>query len=149
MASSNFLISTPRPSLAPNTYTHSGRGGAGNTYRVSSSATSAPTVPASSSVSTARRFFHSGIGGAGNVHAAADRPPAGLNLDEEIARARARERSGVGRSGIGGAGNIFRRNKAAPAEQQQPAPTEDFPKERRGSQWSLSSLESVLKPVKG
>ncbi|KAH6696897.1 hypothetical protein F5X68DRAFT_196273 [Plectosphaerella plurivora] len=144
MASSNLLISTPRPSLAPNSYTHSGRGGAGNTYRVSASASS--STPASSPVSSssARRFFHSGIGGAGNVHAAADRPPAGLNLDEEIARARARERSGVGRSGIGGAGNIFRRKKdvveTPPAEEE---------KERRGSQWSLSSLESVLKPVKG
>jgi uncharacterized protein DUF3602 len=145
--SSNLFISTPRPTLAPNSYTHSGRGGAGNTYRVSASASTSTTPSlASSPSSSARRFFHSGIGGAGNVHSAADRPPAGLNLDEEIARARARERSGVGRSGIGGAGNVFRRKKdVAPS----PPAVEDMPKERRGSQWSLSSLESVLKPVKG
>ena len=141
--SSNLVISTPRPSLAPNAYTHSGRGGAGNTYRVSSKEPSQPssTTASSSSSSSKPRRFYSGVGGAGNVHAADERPPPGLNLDEEIARARARERSGYVRSGIGGAGNIFRKGKKEEAEEAVVGE-----KERRGSQWSLSSWESVLKP---
>lgn len=139
--SSNIVLSTPRPSLAPNAYTHTGRGGAGNTYRASKTTVQASTAPPAASSSSKPRRFYSGVGGAGNVHAAGERPPAGTAIDEEIARARARERSGFVRSGIGGAGNVFRKGKRE---------TDDgaVEKERRGSQWSLSSLESVLKPTK-
>ncbi|KAG7150192.1 hypothetical protein HYQ46_000875 [Verticillium longisporum] len=153
--SSNLLVTTPRPTAAPNTRIHTGRGGAGNTFRaapskasssssVSGSASAsapAPTAASSAGPSTARtaapssstRRFYSGIGDAGN---------------EEIARARAREKSGVGRVGIGGAGNIFRRKKK---EEQQQGHGDHEPRiegERKGSLWSLGSWESVIKEQK-
>ncbi|KAG7136707.1 hypothetical protein HYQ45_005867 [Verticillium longisporum] len=166
--SSNLLVTTPRPTAAPNTRIHTGRGGAGNTFRaapskasssssVSGSASAsapAPTAASSAGPSTARtaapssstRRFYSGIGGAGNVHAAGERPA--VSFEEEIARARAREKSGVGRVGIGGAGNIFRRKKK---EEQQQGHGDHEPRiegERKGSLWSLGSWESVIKEQK-
>ncbi|KAG7101065.1 Cytochrome b5 like protein [Verticillium longisporum] len=96
--------------------------------------------------SSSTRRFYSGIGGAGNVHAAGERPA--VSFEEEIARARAREKSGVGRVGIGGAGNIFRRKKK---EEQQQGHGDHEPRiegERKGSLWSLGSWESVIKEQK-
>ncbi|EGY13612.1 hypothetical protein HYQ45_005188 [Verticillium longisporum] len=167
--SSNLLVTTPRPTAAPNTRIHTGRGGAGNTFRAAPSKTSssspvsgsaaasasAPAAASSAGPSTARtagpssstRRFYSGIGGAGNVHAAGERPA--VSFEEEIARARAREKSGVGRVGIGGAGNIFRRKKKEEEQQQghgdQASRIEG---ERKGSLWSLGSWESVIKEQK-
>ncbi|KAL9946792.1 hypothetical protein D7B24_005108 [Verticillium nonalfalfae] len=169
--SSNLLVTTPRPTAAPNTRIHTGRGGAGNTFRatpskvtsssssvsVSGSAAAAasnPTAASSAGPSTARtaapssstRRFYSGIGGAGNVHAAGERPA--VSFEEEIARARAREKSGVGRMGIGGAGNIFRRKKKEEEQQGHGDHVSRIEGERKGSLWSLGSWESVVKEQK-
>ncbi|KAM0276220.1 hypothetical protein ACHAQH_006984 [Verticillium albo-atrum] len=159
MATSNLLVTTPRPSAAPNTRIHTGRGGAGNTFRAAPSkpppsSTSAPSASSSSTpgavatkpapASTSTRRFYSGIGGAGNVHAAGERPA--VSFEEEIARARARERSGVGRMGIGGAGNVFRRKKREEEGQERNGSRAEG--ERKGSLWSLGSWDSIDKEQK-
>ncbi|KAM0333426.1 hypothetical protein ACHAQA_002087 [Verticillium albo-atrum] len=162
--SSNLLVTTPRPSAAPNTRIHTGRGGAGNTYRASAapapttasasarkpapSPASAPAAAAAAAAPSTRRFY-SGIGGAGNVHAAGERPA--VSFEEEIARAKARERSGVGRMGIGGAGNVFRRKKKEEEGRVEGGAHHDAPRregERKASLWSLGSWESVVKEQK-
>lgn len=109
---SKFIITEPAPSST--TYIRSGRGGAGNTFRVSALPASTPTATApKSSTSSSRRFF-SGIGGAGNVHAANERPP--MSLDDEFrARAAARDKSS-GHCGIGGAGNVYIRKSSDASE---------------------------------
>lgn len=115
---SQILISEPHPSAPAGSYAHGGRGGAGNTYRVSSSASRAAAAASSSSVSAhpvkvqrSSKKFYSGIGGAGNVHAADER--ASLNLGEEFERAKVRDRAPTGHVGVGGAGNVYRKGTAS------------------------------------
>lgn len=115
----NYIITEPMPTTT--TYMRSGRGGAGNTFRVPSGPRQPPTqvistdAPASASASAAAaassqqpRRYHSGIGGAGNVHMTSEKPT--LSLDERFRRMVAREQHAtVGRCGIGGAGNVYRK----------------------------------------
>lgn len=64
----SYTINEPHPTVQQNTYTHSGRGGAGNTFLVSQPTTSPEGIPTKASVkpsSSSSRFF-SGRGGAGN-----------------------------------------------------------------------------------
>jgi len=102
----SYMINEPHPTVPANTYTHSGRGGAGNMFRAP--ATTAPagvsTPAAASSHATTKRFY-SGRGGAGNAHASVDRPV--LSFEEEYASAAAREKHASGHVGRGGAGNVF------------------------------------------
>lgn len=104
-----YIITEPAPSTT--TYIRSGRGGAGNILRASSTTPNTTTtshrVPSTAPSST-RRFF-SGVGGAGNAHEASERPA--LSLDDEVRRLAAREEhvSERGHCGIGGAGNVYRR----------------------------------------
>lgn len=102
----SYLITEPHPTILQNTYTHSGRGGAGNTFRAP--ATTAPSgVPTQvKPVKTSSTRFYSGRGGAGNARAASDRPV--LNFDEEFVRADSREKAQtIGHVGRGGAGNYY------------------------------------------
>ncbi|CAG9947441.1 unnamed protein product [Clonostachys rosea f. rosea IK726] len=98
----NYVVTEGAPSAT--TYMRCGRGGAGNTYRVSSSSASRSSAP--SAQAPARRFF-SGVGGAGNVHEASERPT--VSLDDEVRRLAAQEDQSIGHCGIGGAGNVYRR----------------------------------------
>ncbi|KAL1878802.1 hypothetical protein VTK73DRAFT_7559 [Phialemonium thermophilum] len=107
---STYTINEPHPTVPQNSYTHSGRGGAGNTFRAPAT-TPSTGIPTRSKphpqppVKSSGRFY-SGRGGAGNVHSASARLPA-LSLDEEYARASAREKASIVHVGRGGAGNII------------------------------------------
>lgn len=100
-----FMITEPHPTVPQNTYTHSGRGGAGNTFKapMTTPASGIPTPSTSSKKTTSSRFY-SGRGGAGNAHAAAERVQ--LDFDAEYSAA-ARETSAGFYSGRGGAGNAY------------------------------------------
>jgi len=95
---------TQPPDQTANKYIHSGRGGAGNKYRVpktgelSTSLKSVVPVPSSK--------FRVGRGGAGNIHEASER--AVVSLDEELERREREEKKeeeSVFHVGRGGAGN--------------------------------------------
>ncbi|GAB1315076.1 hypothetical protein MFIFM68171_05286 [Madurella fahalii] len=105
----SYTITEPHPTVPQNSYTHSGRGGAGNFFRAP--ATTSPAgvpTPATASSSSSSRFY-SGRGGAGNARPASERPV--LSFDEEFARAEARDRAATaGYVGRGGAGNIVSNN---------------------------------------
>src|SRR4051794_31059770 len=98
-----YTITEPHPTVPQNSYTHSGRGGAGNIFRAPATTPASGVPPltqtrsndsARSSVSSgstssgAGTRFYSGRGGAGNAHAASERPV--ISFDEEYARADAR-----------------------------------------------------------
>ncbi|KAK3359101.1 hypothetical protein B0T25DRAFT_564147 [Lasiosphaeria hispida] len=105
----SYFITEPHPTVAKNSYTHSGRGGAGNFFRAPE--TTAPTgVPTQVStampVTSSSTRFYSGRGGAGNAHASIARPV--MSFDEEFARAEVRDQASVvTHVGRGGAGNVF------------------------------------------
>jgi hypothetical protein len=104
----SYTITEPHPTVPKNSYTHSGRGGAGNFFRAPE--TTAPSgvpsrTPVAPAATTSTRFY-SGRGGAGNIHSAAERQT--LNFDEEFQRAEVRDKtSAYTHVGRGGAGNIF------------------------------------------
>jgi len=107
---SHYTINEPHPTVATNSYTHSGRGGAGNMFRAP--ATTSPSgVPTklsktTTASSTSSGRFYSGRGGAGNAHMSTER--ATLSFDEEFSRAEVREKKAtMTYAGRGGAGNIF------------------------------------------
>lgn len=105
----SYTITEPHPTAR--NYIHSGRGGAGNTFKAPK--TSNPrtaTGPAShfehGLPQTAARFS-SGRGGAGNIHLTSEKAP--YSFDDELERQQSRERdmrSGAAyHVGRGGAGN--------------------------------------------
>ncbi|KAI1812376.1 hypothetical protein GGS20DRAFT_558195 [Poronia punctata] len=100
-----FTIAEPHPTIKQNTYTHSGRGGAGNYFRapVTTPSSGIPTEPKVLPPTTAS--FHSGRGGAGNAHVSAKRPV--MSFDEELKLQSQLEQRRVGYVGRGGAGNIY------------------------------------------
>jgi hypothetical protein len=106
---SYVTITEPHPTVPKNSYTHSGRGGAGNFFRAPE--TTAPTgvpsrvadVPKTKTTSTR---FYSGRGGAGNIHSVAERQA--ISFDEEFQRAEVREKTAtITHVGRGGAGNVY------------------------------------------
>ncbi len=100
-----YTITEPHPTVRKDTYTHTGRGGAGNVYRVPATTTpAAAPVPRAQMPRPAERFY-SGRGGAGNAHPADVRPAP--SFDDEYAYAAARETTSSGHVGRGGAGNVF------------------------------------------
>ncbi|KAF2967734.1 hypothetical protein GQX73_g5792 [Xylaria multiplex] len=108
-----FTIAEPHPTVGQNTYTHSGRGGAGNYFR-------APKTTPSSGVATEPKVlppsasnFYSGRGGAGNAHVSERRPV--MSFDDELKLHSQIEQKRVGHVGRGGAGNIF--DVASPSPQ--------------------------------
>jgi hypothetical protein len=108
---SHYSITEPHPTATK--YVHSGRGGAGNTFRApkttEGSTARGPAslletgLPAAASTSK----FSSGRGGAGNIHYNSERPI--FSFDEELERQNTRERKmkegAVWHVGRGGAGN--------------------------------------------
>ncbi|KAF9882192.1 hypothetical protein CkaCkLH20_00228 [Colletotrichum karsti] len=110
---SQIFVTEPHPTVAPNTYIYSGRGGAGNIFRAPAVTTPAAGIttplkpaPVTTNNNSVRRFY-SGIGGAGNAHVGTARPP--VSFDEDFDRQQVRDRATVGHVGIGGAGNVSRR----------------------------------------
>jgi hypothetical protein len=109
----SYTLREPHPTVAQNSYTHSGRGGAGNFFRapITTSAagvstTYAPATTTTSSSSSSAGRFYSGRGGAGNAHKVSERHA--MNFDEEYALADARDRrQSTGHVGRGGAGNVY------------------------------------------
>ncbi|KAL2268732.1 hypothetical protein VTJ83DRAFT_3578 [Remersonia thermophila] len=109
-----YTITEPHPTVPQNSYTHSGRGGAGNFFRApkttSPSGVPTPAALTTTTTTTTTTRFYSGRGGAGNAHAAASRAPA-LSFDEEFTRAEARDKTAhLSHVGRGGAGNVFVNN---------------------------------------
>jgi hypothetical protein len=102
-----YTITEPHPTVEKNSYTHAGRGGAGNTFRAgaTTASTGVPTVAPVPQASSGR--FYSGRGGAGNVHKAAERQSLSVG-DEYAQRVKASSSGHVGR---GGAGNISQAKK--------------------------------------
>ncbi|OAA68084.1 hypothetical protein SPI_00279 [Niveomyces insectorum RCEF 264] len=115
-----FTVTEPHPTVHANAYTHSGRGGLGNTFRAPTTVTPPTGVPmplakvssaASASSSTVHPSphttrFYAGRGGAGNAFPVSERR--GLSLDDEYAYAAAVAKSATsGHVGRGGAGNVF------------------------------------------
>ncbi|GAW17910.1 hypothetical protein ANO14919_073790 [Xylariales sp. No.14919] len=100
-----FTIAEPHPTVGQNTYTHSGRGGAGNYFRAPQTTPSSgvPTEPRALPPSTSN--FYSGRGGAGNARVSAKRPV--MSFDEEFKLQSQIEQKRVGYVGRGGAGNIY------------------------------------------
>ncbi|KAK4463359.1 hypothetical protein QBC42DRAFT_67065 [Cladorrhinum samala] len=112
---SRYTITEPHPTVPQDSYTHSGRGGAGNFFRApkTTDPTGVPTpaVTKTSTSSSSTRFY-SGRGGAGNAHSSAQRPV--ISFDEEFTRAEVREKaSTISHVGRGGAGNIFSTSSSA------------------------------------
>ncbi|KAL1902907.1 hypothetical protein Sste5346_000819 [Sporothrix stenoceras] len=110
-----YTITEPHPTVRANAYTHSGRGGLGNTFRAPTTVTPAAGIPTpltrvssgSSATHTSTRFY-AGRGGAGNAYPASERPA--VNLDDEYiyaTKAAAKSTSTGGYVGRGGAGNFY------------------------------------------
>ncbi|KAI1432095.1 hypothetical protein GGR50DRAFT_627406 [Xylaria sp. CBS 124048] len=101
----SFTITEPHPTVRQNTYTHAGRGGAGNYFRapVTTPSSGVPTESVSLPPSTSN--FYSGRGGAGNAHVSKNRPV--MSFDEEFKLLNQAEQSRIGYVGRGGAGNIY------------------------------------------
>lgn len=112
-----FTITEPHPTVPQNTYTHAGRGGAGNFFRAppTTSPSGVPTpitpVTTNSTVSsTGSTRFYSGRGGAGNAHSEIERPT--ISFEDEYSRADLREKMDYGHYvGRGGAGNFSSSSK--------------------------------------
>ncbi len=140
-----YTITEPHPTVATNSFTHSGRGGLGNTFRAP--ATTSPSgIPSvarvasgTSSGSTGR--FYSGRGGAGNAHVAAER--ATLSFDEELSRAEVREKKVTKTfAGRGGAGNIFSTTNAPKKERKHSSGSVHSTSSRRDSTSTDGSVRS-------
>ncbi|KUI74204.1 hypothetical protein VM1G_09821 [Cytospora mali] len=112
-----FTITEPHPTIPTNTYTHAGRGGAGNFFRAPQTTSPAgvptPITPVTSNstvASTGSTRFYSGRGGAGNAHAEIERPT--ISFEDEFCRADLREQLDYGHHvGRGGAGNFASKKK--------------------------------------
>ncbi|KAI1778586.1 hypothetical protein F4818DRAFT_406544 [Hypoxylon cercidicola] len=105
----NFTITEPHPTVQRDSYTHSGRGGAGNYFRAPATtpAEGVAMMPTTTSHTTSR--FHSGRGGAGNAHVSVEKPV--LSFDEEFAHQSHVEQKPICYVGRGGAGNIYAANE--------------------------------------
>lgn len=106
---SSYQITEPHPHVGA--YMHSGRGGAGNTFK-SPKTTDAATAygPASlfgSKLPQTSKYYAAGRGGAGNIHNNTDR--AAFSFDEELQRQATRDnkakQGAAYHVGRGGAGN--------------------------------------------
>jgi len=107
---SRFSVTEPHPTASK--YIHSGRGGAGNTFKAPKTSNgSTATGPASlfeAGLPQSSSKFSSGRGGAGNIHFTSEK--ATYSFDEELDRQNTREKmmlnGGVYHVGRGGAGNF-------------------------------------------
>ncbi|KAI8948317.1 hypothetical protein F4801DRAFT_463960 [Xylaria longipes] len=106
-----FTIAEPHPTVGQNTYTHSGRGGAGNYFRAPATTPSSGVATESKVLPPSTTSFYSGRGGAGNARVSEKRPV--MSFDEEFKLQSQIEEKRVGYVGRGGAGNIY--DAAAPS----------------------------------
>jgi hypothetical protein len=116
-----FSVSEPHPTALPNHRVHTGRGGAGNTFRVSSNAAAPLTLTStnmtnkSSATQSATSKFSSGRGGAGNIHPISS--AAVYSFDEEMEAQTSREQHhDTWHVGRGGAGNWTTKKPAGASE---------------------------------
>lgn len=137
--SATYLINEPHPTVAKNSYTHSGRGGAGNFFKAPATtpSTGIPTKVEPTPASTGR--FYSGRGGAGNAHASAERPV--LSFSEEFARAEVRAKAAFAHVGRGGAGNVVISNDSTSKKSRRDSSSTDA-SERSGFWHRLSHVGS-------
>jgi hypothetical protein len=104
-----YSLTEPHPTTRPNHYTHTGRGGAGNMYKPTSStiSTSTPLRQTVSHASSSGKFS-SGRGGAGNIRPVQEAAP--FSFDEELSLQTTREQNhDVWHVGRVGAGNWTRK----------------------------------------
>lgn len=101
----SLTVNEPHPTVAKNSYLHSGRGGAGNFFRApeTTPASGISTKPVTARPSTGR--FYSGRGGAGNAQAEAARPV--MSFEEQYKLQSQMEQKPAGYVGRGGAGNAY------------------------------------------
>jgi hypothetical protein len=105
----SYTITEPHPTA--HKYIHSGRGGAGNTFKAPKTSNprtaSGPASHFENGLPQTSSKFSSGRGGAGNIHLTSEKAP--FSFDDELDRQRTREqkmRSGATyHVGRGGAGN--------------------------------------------
>lgn len=102
-----FTVNEPHPTVAKDSFTHSGRGGAGNFFRApeTTPSTGISTAPVTTTARPSPGRFYSGRGGAGNAHATAQRPV--MSLEESYRLQSHIEEKATGYVGRGGAGNAF------------------------------------------
>jgi hypothetical protein len=106
---STYSITEPHPTASK--YIHSGRGGAGNTFKAPKTSQGSSARGPASLVSTLPKSdskFSSGRGGAGNIHDSSEK--AIFSFDEELERQSTREKmmkqqGAIWHVGRGGAGN--------------------------------------------
>ncbi|WQF88799.1 hypothetical protein CDEST_13813 [Colletotrichum destructivum] len=136
---SQIFVTEPHPTVAPNTYIYSGRGGAGNIFRAPVTTPAAGiTTPLKPAAVNGPRRFYSGIGGAGNRHTAQERPV--RTFDEDFDRQEMRDRAAISHVGIGGAGNVMRKSSDASSVLSDESSVSDASslkslKERGGNLW--------------
>jgi len=111
MPSHQYQVTEPHPSVTTSSFIHSGRGGAGNTFKAP------PTSNGRDARGPASLFarglpdtsikFSSGRGGAGNILPTSKKAP--FSFDEELERQSTRDKKmnagGIWHVGRGGAGN--------------------------------------------
>lgn len=106
---SRYQVTEPHPTASK--YIHSGRGGAGNTFKAPKTTNGVtargPASTFGSEIPKSSSKFSSGRGGAGNIHEPSER--AIFSFDEELERQTTREQmlkeGAVWHVGRGGAGN--------------------------------------------
>lgn len=124
-----FSITEPHPTALPNHRIHTGRGGAGNTFKISSNATTAAPLTLTATNSTAATAspsskFSSGRGGAGNIHPFSAAAP--FSFDEEIEAQTSREQHHeTWHVGRGGAGNWTSKKSASASQRKMSSESRD------------------------
>ncbi|KAL7622831.1 hypothetical protein AAE478_006510 [Parahypoxylon ruwenzoriense] len=136
----DYTITEPHPTVQKNSYTHSGRGGAGNFFRAPATTPASGVETKSKTASTTTSRFYSGRGGAGNAHASTERPV--LSFDEEFAHQSHIEQKPVGYVGRGGAGNIYGASDPSPPRKGSDASSQH-------SSRSSSSLTNIWSRLSG
>ncbi|KAK6857171.1 hypothetical protein PG990_010991 [Apiospora arundinis] len=139
-----FTVNEPHPTVAKDSFTHSGRGGAGNFFRApeTTPSTGISTAPVTTAPRPSPGRFYSGRGGAGNAHASAQRPV--MSIEESYRLQSHIEAKAVGYVGRGGAGNAFVKGVPASASQRKGSDASSVASSRSsGSVRSNNLLERI------
>lgn len=134
---SGYIFTESAPSQSA--FYRSGRGGAGNTFRISAASSSpSPAATTFTPRQLPNQRFFSGIGGAGNVHQADELQPAILRSLETPAD----HNPSVGYVGRGGAGNVYRR-KTSDAGSMSSADSTSSSVSDKAKQWATRVVSSL------
>lgn len=114
---SRYSVTEPHPTASK--FIHSGRGGAGNTFKAPKTTSGAnargPASLFEAGLPSGNSKFSSGRGGAGNIHPSSEK--AIFSFDEELERQSTRERKmkegAIYHVGRGGAGNFAKTKPAS------------------------------------